>query len=140
MDPNLQNGSIPPPPPAEVKVRTMRSDLETMAKSGGGLPQFQNVTVAGLAIEREAPAAVAAPEAAQEMARAEAATAAPPAVSAEAPIGREVAPPAEAPGSSRNFVGIVLVIVVAILAIAAVAYFAYKELGTGTPPAQTSAQ
>ena len=34
-----------PPPPMEVKVRTMRSDLESMAKSGGGLPNFQNVKV-----------------------------------------------------------------------------------------------
>ena len=32
-----------PPPPQEVKVRTMASDLASMAASGGGLPQFQNV-------------------------------------------------------------------------------------------------
>lgn len=32
-----------PPPPSEVKVRTMKSDLEEMAKSGGGLPQFHTV-------------------------------------------------------------------------------------------------
>lgn len=39
----------PPPPPPEVKVRTMRSDLESMAKSGGGgLPHFQSVKVVGL--------------------------------------------------------------------------------------------
>jgi hypothetical protein len=36
-----------PPPPPEVKVRTMRSDLESMLKNGGGLPQFQNVKVSG---------------------------------------------------------------------------------------------
>jgi hypothetical protein len=31
-----------------VKVRTMRSDLDAMAKSGGGLPRFQNVKITGL--------------------------------------------------------------------------------------------
>ncbi len=34
--------SVPPPPP-EVKVRTMKSDLESMARSGGAAPQFQSV-------------------------------------------------------------------------------------------------
>jgi len=43
-----------PPPPSEVKVRTMRSDLESMARSGGGLPRFENVKVAGLALEKKA--------------------------------------------------------------------------------------
>ncbi len=33
--------SIPSPP--EVKVRTMQSDLESMARSGGGAPQFRTV-------------------------------------------------------------------------------------------------
>jgi hypothetical protein len=36
-----------PPPPQEVKVRTMASDLASMTASGGGLPQFQNVKIAG---------------------------------------------------------------------------------------------
>lgn len=45
MDNNL---STAPPPPSEVKVRTMRSDLESMAKSGGGMPSFTNVKVSGL--------------------------------------------------------------------------------------------
>ena len=115
MDPNLQNNVGVPPPPAEVKVRTMASDLESMAKSGGGLPQFQNVSVAGLQVEREAPGAVAAPEVAEQMARA-----------VESPVQQAAV---EASGvvegsSSRNIFGIILVIVVAILAIAAVAYFA----------------
>lgn len=45
-------GEMPsaPPPPPEVKVRTMRSDLESMAESGGGSPKFQTVKVAGLAV------------------------------------------------------------------------------------------
>lgn len=34
-----------PPPPVEVKVRTMQSDLDEMAKSGGGLPRFEAVKV-----------------------------------------------------------------------------------------------
>ena len=47
-------GSLPsaPPPPPEVKVRTMRSDLESMAASGGGLPRFENVPVSGLSLEK----------------------------------------------------------------------------------------
>lgn len=48
-------GEMPsaPPPPPEVKVRTMRSDLESMTESGGGLPKFQTVKVAGLAVTQE---------------------------------------------------------------------------------------
>lgn len=45
--------SAPPPPPAEVKIRTMRSDIESMMRSGGGAPSFQNVAVSGLSLERE---------------------------------------------------------------------------------------
>lgn len=55
-----------PPPPSEVKVRTMRSDLASMAKSGGGLPQFENVKVSGLAAKgrgaQEAPVEAPAPK------------------------------------------------------------------------------
>ncbi len=40
-----------PPPPPEVKVRTMKSDLALMAKSGGGLPRFETVRVYGLPTE-----------------------------------------------------------------------------------------
>jgi len=42
-----QNEGFPsaPPPPEEVKIRTMRSDLASMAHSGGGLPQFQSVRI-----------------------------------------------------------------------------------------------
>ena len=49
---NSENGNLSvetltgaPPPPQEVKVRTMASDLASMAASGGGLPQFQNVKI-----------------------------------------------------------------------------------------------
>ena len=41
-----------PPPPTEVKIRTMKSDLEGLAASGGGLPKFENVRVAGLSLEK----------------------------------------------------------------------------------------
>jgi hypothetical protein len=42
-----------PPPPSEVKVRTMKSDMASMAKSGGGLPRFENVKVTGLSTQRK---------------------------------------------------------------------------------------
>lgn len=122
-----------PPPPPEVKVRTMKSDVESMQKSGGGLPQFQNVTVAGLAMERAVPTAVAAPEAAAEMARAEASA-------GLAPAGGESVPDASAtPSGSRNMMGIILVVIVALAAVAAVWYFAYKELGAPSVPSGASA-
>jgi hypothetical protein len=41
-----------PPPPAEVKVRTMKSDLEALAKNGGALPQFRSVPVEGLSLSK----------------------------------------------------------------------------------------
>ncbi len=34
-----------PPPPQEVKVRTMASDLASMTASGGGMPRFENVKI-----------------------------------------------------------------------------------------------
>lgn len=34
-----------PPPPQEVKVRTLKSDLASVAASGGGLPKYQNVKI-----------------------------------------------------------------------------------------------
>jgi hypothetical protein len=34
-----------PPPPQEVKVRTLKSDLASIAASGGGLPHYTNVKV-----------------------------------------------------------------------------------------------
>jgi len=49
-----------PPPPSEVKVRTMRSDLESITKSGGGLPHFENIKVASLSMDRGSASEVAA--------------------------------------------------------------------------------
>ena len=104
-----------PPPPAEVKIRTMRSDLETMTKSGGGLPQFQNVTVSGLAVGHEAPnLSVGAP------------------VQPSAFPGSQQVEQASSDGTaggSHKMIGIILVIVVAVIALAVVGYFAYAYLG-----------
>ncbi len=57
--PSAASGGTPtaPPPPPEVKVRTMRSDLESMAKSGGGLPRFETVQVENMGMTVEAPLA-----------------------------------------------------------------------------------
>jgi len=41
-----------PPPSKEVKVRTLKSDLASIAASGGGLPQYQNVRIAAT-VEKE---------------------------------------------------------------------------------------
>jgi flagellar basal body-associated protein FliL len=41
-----------PAPTAEIKVRTMRSDLASLAARGGGLPRFEKVNVEGLSISR----------------------------------------------------------------------------------------
>lgn len=42
-----------PPPPTEVKIRTMKTDLASMTASGGGLPKYQNVHVTGLSAQKE---------------------------------------------------------------------------------------
>ena len=41
-----------PAPTAEIKVRTMRSDLASLAATGGGMPQFSKVEVEGLSISK----------------------------------------------------------------------------------------
>jgi len=47
-DPSDTSHVLPtaPPPPEEVKVRTLKSDLASIAASGGGLPRYQNVKIA----------------------------------------------------------------------------------------------
>ncbi|HVM76798.1 MAG TPA: hypothetical protein VMU07_01460 [Candidatus Paceibacterota bacterium] len=40
-----------PPPPTEVKIRTMKADVQGLAASGGGLPRFESVKVSGLSME-----------------------------------------------------------------------------------------
>ena len=46
-DPSDTSQVLPtaPPPPQEVKVRTLKSDLASIAASGGGLPKYQNVKI-----------------------------------------------------------------------------------------------
>jgi hypothetical protein len=60
-NPATDKGSIPsksfaniPASTAEVKVRTMRSDLASLAATGGGMPRFNKVNVEGLSISRPA--------------------------------------------------------------------------------------
>jgi uncharacterized membrane protein len=36
-----------------VKIRTMRGDIAMMASSGGGMPRFENVHIAGLAVQQK---------------------------------------------------------------------------------------
>lgn len=53
---NFQSADVlsgAPPPPTEVKVRTMHSDLESIAKTGGDLPKFQNIKVQGLSSQKQ---------------------------------------------------------------------------------------
>ena len=47
-DPSDTSQVIPsaPPTPQEVKVRTLKSDLASIAASGGGLPRYENVKIA----------------------------------------------------------------------------------------------
>ncbi len=42
-----------PPPPQEVKVRTLKSDLASIAQSGGGLPRYQNVKIAQTSAQKK---------------------------------------------------------------------------------------
>ncbi len=52
LDEKIDLPDVPsaPPPPTELKIRTMRSDLESMEKTGGGSPQFQSIAVPKLSI------------------------------------------------------------------------------------------
>jgi hypothetical protein len=112
-------GNIPgaPPPPPEVKVRTMHSDLESMARSGGGAPQFENVAVAGLAAQQN-----------------QAAVSVTNATTPGQPQSAAVAGGAPA----KSIIGAILVAVVAIVALAVVGYFAYtiflSSPANKTPP------
>jgi hypothetical protein len=127
----------------------MRSDIDSMMKSGGGAPSFQNVPVSGLTMEGyKAPASAstpmpnvgsfsvpAAPVLAPTPAQAPASVA--PVVKDVAPI-QDPSSAAAVPGadptseeftpepvSSNNLVPIIIVVIVAIGAIAVVGYFAY---------------
>ena len=97
-NPSPFQGNIPgaPPPPPEVKVRTMRSDLESMARSGGGAPRFENVAISGFTAQNEA-------------------------TQTSDPAAQNNGSPAP----SKSLIGPILVAVVAIAALAVVGYFAY---------------
>jgi nitrate reductase NapE component len=142
--------SAPPPPPTEVKIRTMRSDIESMMRSGGGAPSFQNVAVSGLSLEREkhqapiaertpmpAPASfsipaapvvkVVAPASVSPVAAAASGAAgfapATDAAETDSPTAQEFVPE---PASESHLVPILVVTLVAILAVGVVGYFAYS--------------
>jgi hypothetical protein len=102
-----------PPPPSEVKVRTMRSDLASMAKSGGGLPRFENVKVAGLSTSARSAAQISAADAA--------------AIPAEANLA-----PNPVAAQGRNNAILVLVVIIVLGALGALGYFAYRIYFTGS--------
>jgi hypothetical protein len=124
----------PPPPPLEVKIRTMRSDIDSMMKSGGGAPSFQNVAVTGLSLEgHQAPTSSPTPMPNLGSFSTPAATVTTPVVSRApvepaAPLGsvpaaQDVTP--EGGSSGSNIMPIVIVVIVAVIAIGVVGYFAY---------------
>lgn len=84
-------------------MRTMRSDLESMTRSGGGAPRFENVAVAGLAVQNDV---------SQQQS------------SAPAPVPANESP-SSAGAPSSSLLGPILVAIVALIAIAVVGYFAY---------------
>lgn len=52
INPIKDSPTVVLPPPTEVRIRTMKSDLAALAASGGGLPRFESVKVSGLSIEQ----------------------------------------------------------------------------------------
>lgn len=140
--------NAPPPPPAEVKIRTMRSDIESMMRSGGGAPTFHDVAVSGLSIEKSraaapvvertpmpAPASYSIP-AAPVAERPLAAAPVPVAAASQPADGPTAGPSApsqefvpEAAPEGSHLLPILIVTLVAILAIGVVAYVAFTLFG-----------
>jgi hypothetical protein len=83
-------------------VRTMRSDLEAMAKSGGGIPRFENVRVYGLSIGKQSPVGTA------------------------GAIGSVAGPGAGATADKKNTAVIVLVVIAALAILGILGYLAYR--------------
>jgi len=119
--------NTPPPPPSEVKIRTMRTDIDSMMRSGGGAPSYQAISVSGLSMDKNftAPTNVVTtpmPEAGaiQRPATENTFPAAP-----EAPerpvIGKEVSNA----GPGANLIPQLIVGLVALIALGVVGYFAY---------------
>ena len=138
--------NAPPPPPAAVKIRTMRSDIESMMRSGGGAPSFRDVTVSGLTLEREGHQAPVAEWTPMPAPTSYSVPATPVVAPTPAPVshgaGSEIDPAqasdfssASASSLAQEFVPeaapenhlmpILIVTLVAILAIGVVGYFAY---------------
>lgn len=116
-----------PPPPSEVKIRTMRSDIESMMQSGGGAPSYRNVSVAGLSLDKESKAptnfvTTPMPTAGviQHPATENTFPAAPVAPDREV-IGREVSDA----GPNSDLIPKLIVGLVALIALGVVGYFAY---------------
>jgi len=121
-----------PPPPSEVKIRTMRSDINSMMQSGGGAPSFENVSVSGLSMDTKfkpstfvqtpMPTADAMPASTFATQALEEASAAAPSEPASRPIlGEEVADA----GPNGDLIPKLIVGLVALVAIAVVGYVAY---------------
>jgi hypothetical protein len=134
--------SAPPPPPAEVKIRTMRSDIESMMRSGGGAPSFQNVAVSGLSLQKEGHQAPVAERTPMPTPSSYSVPASPVVAATPAPtsqIAENKTSPVRvsdlSPAPAQDFVPdavpenhlmpILVVTLVAILAIGVVGYFAY---------------
>jgi hypothetical protein len=168
METRTMVGAGAPPPPSEVKVRTMKSDLASMAKSGGGMPSFQSVEVNNLSVEKEyttpshavnmaTPVEMAQPVAVVQPVQPTQPTVTQPIqtvpVQQFQPAGpAQVAPPQQPafqqpPASQvltvetaprKDFYPIFIVAVVALLAIGGVGYFAYITFFAGTSPTATT--
>lgn len=100
-------------------MRTMRSDLASMAKSGGGLPRFENVKVEGISRETKAPVSV--PGAAVGPVRMQV-------PAPQAPV-QNTASVAEARGQ-RSAVT-VLIVIAALAVLGGIGYFAYRTFFAG---------
>ena len=129
--------SAPPPPAAAVKIRTMRSDVESMMRSGGGAPSFQNVAVSGLTLEREghrAPVAERTPMPAPSSYSVRETPHGAGSGTSPAQATGFSSPPASPPeqefvpgdASKNHLTPVLIVTLVAIIAIAVVGYFAYS--------------
>jgi hypothetical protein len=139
--------SAPPAAAAEVKIRTMRSDIDSMTRSGGGAPSFQNVAVSGLSLQKEghktsiaertpmpAPSSYSVPS--TPVAVATMSVSAPhiaennaaPIQATDPSIAPTASPQQEFPSEAapkNHLIPILIVTLVAIIAIGVVGYFAY---------------
>jgi flagellar basal body-associated protein FliL len=133
-----------PPPPQEVKVRTMHSDLESMAKSGGGLPRFENVAITGVTVEQEY---ASTPDHAANLPQQTVAQPVAPAQPVATPVAAQPSPQTAAPTMAtvnstqprKDLYPIFIVAIVALLAIGGVGYFAYITFFSGTPAQPSTA-